>query len=204
MAVLERSTPAQEAGLVLLTVEQYHRMAAAGILEEGAPIELLDGLLVRKIRGEGTTVNPRHAFVVNLLSKDLMQALEDRKCHYRAPGPVTLPPHDEPEPDGAIARGTIEDYPDHHPGADDVSCVIEVADSSLQRDRTTKQRIYSSSGIPQYLILNLVDRQAEVHEDPDPQAERYRMRRVLAPDDEIPFLLPDGQRLPLPAGRFLP
>jgi hypothetical protein len=35
-----------------ISVERYHRMIAAGILPEGAPIELIDGLLVRKDRSD--------------------------------------------------------------------------------------------------------------------------------------------------------
>ena len=35
------------AHLAPLTVAQYHRMIESGILPEGAPIELLDGILVR-------------------------------------------------------------------------------------------------------------------------------------------------------------
>lgn len=203
MAVLEQRTPAEEAGIVPLTVEQYHSMAEAGILEEGAPIELLDGLLVRKIRGEGMTANPAHRATVNDLI-GISSELEGRGCHVELQGPITLPPYNEPEPDGFIARGSTDDYRQRHPGAGDLSCVIEVADSSLRRDRTTKQRIYAASGIPQYLIVNLIEGQVEVHEDPDAGEGRYRSRQVLSADDEIPFLLPDGGRLPVPARRFLP
>ena len=44
---LESDTPAK---IVPLTVDQYHRMIEAAILPEGEPIELIDGLLVRKDR----------------------------------------------------------------------------------------------------------------------------------------------------------
>lgn len=57
MAVIERERPAGT-GIVPLTVEQYHRLIESGILPDRAPIELLDGLLVSKVRGEGMTVTP--------------------------------------------------------------------------------------------------------------------------------------------------
>lgn len=202
MAVLgdRRQEPA---GLVPLTVEQYHRMIEAGILEEGAAIELLDGQLAWKIRGERMTVNPAHPAVVNRLIA-LAEELRTRGCHFRAQCPVTLPPHDEPEPDGSIARGSLDEYTDRHPGGGDLSCVIEVADSSLDRDRTTKQRVYAASGIPQYVIVNLVDGTVEVFAEPDPATGRYHSRRVLASEDTIDFLLPDGTRHPFPVRRVLP
>ena len=53
--------------LVSLTVEQYHRMLATGVLDDGEPIELLDGVLVPKDRGDGVTMNPQHRLAVSRL-----------------------------------------------------------------------------------------------------------------------------------------
>jgi Uma2 family endonuclease len=201
MAVIEKEIPAGT-GIVPLTVEQYHRMIETGILSEGEPIELLDGLLVPKVRGEGMTVNPKHARVVNRFL-DLVSELRGRGCHFRAQSPVSLPPYDEPEPDGAIARGSLDDYTERHPGPEDLSCVIEVADTSLTRDRTTKQRIYAGTRVPQYLIVDLAANRIEVYEDPDPEARTYRSRRLLTVEDEIPLRLPGGDRLIVPARPYL-
>jgi Uma2 family endonuclease len=49
----------------------------------------------------------------------------------------------EPEPDVVIVRGDRRQYRDRHPGPDDVALVVEVSDSTLQRDRTMKQRMYA-------------------------------------------------------------
>jgi Uma2 family endonuclease len=202
MAVIDKEI-STGAGIVPLTVAQYHRMIDTGILPEGAPIELLGGLLVPKIRGEGMTVNPKHAKVVNRLL-ELAAALRGRGCHFRTQSPVSLPPFDEPEPDGAIARGSLDDYTERHPAAEDLSCVIEVADTSLAHDRTTKQRVYAAAGIPQYLIVDLTGRRIEVHEDPDPENRGYRSRRLLTAEDEILIYLPSGDRLSVPARPYLP
>lgn len=50
--------------------------------------------------------------------------------------------------------------------AADVVLVIEVADATLERERTIKQRIYARAGIAIYWILNLRDRQLEVYTEP--------------------------------------
>jgi hypothetical protein len=47
-----------------------------------------------------------------------------------------------------------------------VALVIEVADSTLVRDREWKRRIYARNGIPVYWIVNLIDRQLEVFTEP--------------------------------------
>jgi Uma2 family endonuclease len=69
----------------------------------------------------------------------------------------------EPEPDLAVVIGRRLDYRDRHPNAKEIELVIEVADSSLDRDRTLKQKIYAKSGIPNYWILNLTDLTVEVY-----------------------------------------
>jgi hypothetical protein len=190
---LLEEAPAASTELIPLTVEQYHRMIETGILAEGEPIELLDGLLVHKDRGPAMTVNPLHALVVSRLAR-LVAPLEALGCYLRLQGPLTIAPRHEPEPDALIARGRPEDYARRHPEPADVSAVVEVADSSLERDRTTKQRIYATAAIPQYCLVNLESGQIEVYEDPDPDRGRYRVRRDLAPGDTLTLLLPDGGR----------
>ena len=101
-----------EAQLMPLTVEQYDQMIATGILREGEPYELLEGFVVRKDRSaageEPMTVGSEHVWVVQRLAK-LDAKLKNFGAHMRVQSPVSLPPYNEPEPDGSIVRGTIED-----------------------------------------------------------------------------------------------
>lgn len=196
-------SPAVRTALVPLTVEQYHRMIAAGILEEGEPIELLDGLLVAKDRGPGMTVHPLHSFVVSQLVR-LATAIEGFGCHLRIQNALTIAPRHEPEPDAAIIRGEPRDYLQRHPEPTDASCVVEVAESSLERDRTTKLRIYAAAAIPQYCLIDLRTRGIVVHENPDPERGTYRDRVELTRDSTLGFLLPDGRRFEVKAADLLP
>ncbi len=190
------------AEIVPLTVEQYHRMLETGILAEGEPIELLDGLLVPKDRGEGMTINPRHSLVVSLLL-ELAPRLAPG-CHLKTQSPLTIEPDHEPEPDALIARGSPRDYLDRHPAPEDVSCLIEVSDSSLERDRTTKQRIYAEAGVGQYIILNLADDQAEVYEGPRATTGRYESVRIFRGGEAISIRVPGGRHIDVEANRLLP
>ena len=201
---LLKSTSTESSEIVPLTVEQYHGMIATGILAEGEPIELLDGLLVRKSRGEGMTTHPQHALVVKKLNILLVAPVGAMGCHVQVQSPVTLPPHDEPEPDLAIVEGRPADFADRHPGPADVTCVIEVAGTSLERDRTIKQRIYAVAGVPQYVIVNLIQSRVEVFEKPDSAQGRYRWRAELTGDKEIALLLAENRRLTVTAADCLP
>lgn len=190
-----------------LTVEQYHRMIAQGILPEGEPFELLDGFLVRNDRSstgeDPMTVGPDHVWSVKKLAK-LDGRLTKLGCHMQTHQPVSLPPYDEPEPDGAVVLGTEDDYEGRLPGAADVTCVIEVSDSSLRRDRTTKQRIYANSGIAQYVIVNLADRVVEVYTQPLSGKGRYGRVMTLKAGDSIDLPAARGRRLTVPVRSLLP
>ena len=85
----------------------------------------------------------------------------------------------EPEPDLAIVR--TDRYNDSHPRGGDIAVVIEIADSSLVRDRTTKQRLYAAASVPRYMIINLNGPVVEMYTEPvaDP-APRYATMRTVS------------------------
>ena len=190
-----------------LTVDQYHRMIEDGILEEGIPVELLDGRLEWKDRsaagGDPMTVGDEHAWTIDALN-ELNTRLRRLGCHARVQQPVTLPPHHEPEPDVAIVRGTRESYRGRHPGPQDVLCLIEVADSSLTHDRTKKLRIYADSGIALYLIFNLPDRVVERYAGPLVGKGRYAESATLGLKDKVTFPTPTGKGLTVAVKNLLP
>lgn len=148
--------------LLTLTVDQYHRMLETGILTNGEPIELLDGLLVVKDRGRARTLSPLHALLVSRLMK-LAPEIEALGAHLRLQSPITIAPRNEPEPDGFIVAGSIEDFADRHPGPGDVSCVIEVAESSI-KGRSELERplpqlglaVAGEDALPDHAVRDLV------------------------------------------------
>ncbi len=164
-----------------LTIEQYHAMIREGILVEGAPIELVDGLLVRIDRrdkeGDIMTVGPRHTLMVGHVA-DLLRALlatyiRDERFHVREQQPITLNGMQEPEPDVAVAVGKRSDYPGHHPGPGTIPLVIEVADSSLETDCGRKCEHYATAGIPHYWVINLRDNRVQCYVQPRPTNGEY-------------------------------
>jgi hypothetical protein len=196
-----------QAMFVPLTVDQYHGMIATGILPEGEPIELLDGFLVRKDRSrcgeDPMTVGHEHVLVLGKIGR-LTAEIERLGCYLRIQQPITLQPDNEPEPDAAIALGTVEDYAGRHPVPGEITCLIEVADSSLQRDRITKQRIYADHAIPQYLIVNLVDGVIEEHRDPRPGTGRYGEVITIRAGEVLKIRIAGDQHMEIPAASLLP
>jgi Uma2 family endonuclease len=144
--------------ILRFSVEQYHEMIQAGILTDGH-VELLEGWLVNKM-----SKNPPHTICTEIL-RDLLEKLTPDRWFVRCQEPITLG-SSEPEPDLFIVRGSRNDYRERHPGPAEVALVVEVSDATLERDRTTKKRIYASAGIPCYWIVNLQEMCAEVYTDP--------------------------------------
>jgi Uma2 family endonuclease len=173
-------------------VDEYHRLIEFGLLQEGAPIELIEGILVYKDRGEGgrpMTYGPRNATCVRRLAA-LDSRFSGHGYHLRTQLPITIEPDHEPEPDGALVRGNDGSYRERHPGPQDCRLVIEVAETSLERDRQIKQKVYATAGIPEYWIVNLRSNTVEVYEQPDAQSSEYRLRRDRQRGETIEMVLP--------------
>jgi Uma2 family endonuclease len=191
--------------LMPLTVDQYHRMLESGILLEDTSVELLDGMLVPKDRGDvggdPMGIGEEHAYVVNQLMR-LNRHMEDEQNYVQTQQPVVIPEDGEPEPDAAIVLRPIETF--GKPYAPEISSVIEIAGTSLRRDRTTKLRLYARGGISQYIIINLAERTAEEYVDPEPAAGRYAKQIVHAADATLRLSLADDSCLDAAVATLLP
>ena len=170
-----------------LSVEQYHELIRSGKLTDDDPVELLEGILVFKM-----PKNTPHATSTKLVRREVERLLPEG-WHYQTQDPVTLG-DGEPEPDGAVVRGRIEDYAHAHPGPSALGLVVEVADASLDRDRGIKLRSYARCGIVTYWIVNLMDGQVEAYTAPDATAvphPTYRDADVFRPGEAVPLALPN-------------
>jgi Uma2 family endonuclease len=200
-------TPRTSPALHPITVEVYHQMIAAGSLPEDARLELIDGMIVRKDRSavgeDPMTVSNGHRFATMQVA-----ALDARArplgAMVQSQQPIELDTLSAPEPDGAVIFGPNDRYRERLPTASDVTAVIEVADSSLRKDRLTKQSLYASCGIPQYVIINLVDRVVEVYDKPSTTAARYEQSVTLHPGETLRLRLPAEQFLDVSIDELLP
>lgn len=146
--------------LRLWTREEYLKMAEAGVFAPGERVELIEGEIIKMTPQKGP-----HMTGVTLVSEELRRAF-GKGCVVRVQGPIALGPLSEPEPDVAVVRGSPRDYRDAHPTA--ALLVVEVSDTTLVLDRQQKAGLYARAGIPEYWILNLLERVLEVYRDPAP------------------------------------
>jgi Uma2 family endonuclease len=177
------------------TVDEYHKMIQAGILNDEDRVELLEGHVVLKMPR-----NPPHDGTIDQLGGILPPVIPPG-WYLRVQNAITLN-DSEPEPDFALVRGTRRTYYARHPTAADIGLVIEVADSSLDRDRTEKARIYAGAGIAVYWIINLVNRQVEVLTAP--AALAYGQTQIYPPGAAVPLSLDGVLIASIPSDDLLP
>jgi Uma2 family endonuclease len=141
------------------TVDDYYRMAEAGILRADERVELLDGEIVDMV-----PIGPAHGGCVKRLNLHFRQ-LGDRAIPA-VQDPVRLSATSEPEPDFMLLRPREDIYADSHPTPADVLLLVEVAGASLERDQRVKLPLYAKAGIPEVWLIDLSDRSITVHRQP--------------------------------------
>lgn len=166
------------------SVEQYHEMIRASILTADDQVELLEGWLLYKM-----PKNPPHRIATKLIQQAFEKVIIPG-WYVDTQEPVTVE-DSEPEPDVAVIRGDTRDYADRHPGASDLSLLVEVAEATLERDRKLKKRLYARAGVPVYWIVNLAERKIETYSQPiaaDSEPD-YANRLDYASADSIPLTI---------------
>jgi Uma2 family endonuclease len=144
------------------TADQYYRLADLGFFRNRR-VELINGDIIAM-----SAVNPPHSIGLDLLG-DALRAAFGPGCRIRIQQPIDIGRRTQPEPDAAVVFGQARDFVDHPRNA---LLVVEVSDTSLPYDRKVKAHLYAQAGISDYWIVNLVNRQLEVHRHPGPDPTR--------------------------------
>jgi Uma2 family endonuclease len=143
----------------LFNVTEYYKMAKAGILKPDDRVELIEGEIIKM-----TAIGSPHAACVSRLVRLLSKAIGDTAI-LSPQNPVRLDDFSEPVPDIALLKARVDYYAARHPTPKDALLVIEVADSSLLKDRNIKVPLYARAGISEIWIINLPKEIIEVYSD---------------------------------------
>ena len=169
------------------TSEQYYRLADQGFFDDRR-VELINGEIWEM------TTNPPHSIASELLAEAMRVVFGGGGYRFRIQQPLDLGRRNQVEPDMAILRGSPRDVPSHPSTA---LLVIEISDTTLRKDRVIKSHLYARAGIPDYWIVNLVDRQLEIRRQPGPDPSR-RGRFTYA---DVTIVAATGTATPLAAPR---
>ena len=157
------------------TRTEYENLIVSGGFAPGTRLELIDGEIL-----DMGPQQSRHSTGVRLVKEALRLAFGSG-FDVRAQLPLAIDDDSEPEPDIAVVPGVPRDYRDNHPSM--ALLIVEVADSSLEFDRTRKLAMYARNGIEDYWILNLEAQALEVYRMP--HGSDYGDRRTLDRSHQI-------------------
>jgi Uma2 family endonuclease len=142
------------------SVEEYYRIAAAGVLSENDRVELIEGEII-----EMSPIGSRHAACVGRLTK-LLERLAGDHAIVWVQNPVHINDYSEPVPDLTLLRRRDDFYARAKPRASDVLLLVEVSDSTLKYDREVKVPLYARAGVPEVWVVNLPGEVVEVYTRP--------------------------------------
>jgi Uma2 family endonuclease len=179
---LESSSTLVEPQSWLVSREQYHAMAEAGIFKPSDKVELIKGRIITMM-----PLGPWHNSANEVLQDALREAYR-KKFHIRSPGVLGLGNDSEPEPDIAVLRRREDYYRTSHPQPEDVVLLIEIADSSRAYDLGTKHDLYSEYGIREYWVVD--GKRRCVHVFQDPENCLFQQTKIYQLGETIP--LPEG------------
>lgn len=141
-------------------VNEYYRMAEAGVLTENDRVELIEGEIIQMC-----PIGSRHAACVRRAG-DLLIRLLAKVVIVSVQNPVQINEYSEPLPDIALLKPRDDFYSRAHPVPEDILLVIEMADTSVDYDRNIKMPLYAKAGIPEAWLVNLPKDIIEVYTEP--------------------------------------
>ncbi len=155
--VVEDSLPRKK-----FTRSEVYQMLEAGVFA-GRRFELIHGDVIDKM-GQSA----RHSYSITRLAGLLCRRFEPELVRVQLP--IELHREDceysEPEPDVVLLTQTSSAYRERQPRGDEVALVVEVADTSLRGDLTIKRDLYARAAVPEYWILDVVNKRLTVHRKP--------------------------------------
>ena len=162
----------------LFTVEEYHKIAEAGVLGEDDRVELIRGEIVMM-----SPIGAAHVHFVNRLNKILVPKVGELGL-VSVQNPVIVDPHSEPQPDILVLKP--RDYRTRLPAREDVLLAVEVADTSLAYDRRVKRPLYAEAMVPEYWVLDVAA--AVIERCTGPEGDGYRHMERLRSGDSVTLI----------------
>ncbi len=168
------------------SLDEAYAIGETGVFR-GTDVELIGGQFLVK-----EPPSSFHAGIVKRLLNQLNKIVGSAAI-ISAQDPVVLSRYDVPEPDIAILKPRDDFYTSKHPAPDDVYLVVEVSNTSLCYDQSTKAALYAAAGIETYWIVDINAKVVNVHEDP--VDERYEDIHICERGDVLTLPVPDAAQL---------
>lgn len=133
-------------------------------------------------------IGSRHVAAVNRLNRLLNLHLANVAI-ISVQNPVELSEHSEPQPDLTLLKWRDDFYAQALPLPEDVFVVIEVSDTTVEKDRELKIPAYARAGLAEAWLVDLYNDRIEIHSQPN-NGVYQEIRIVLRGQDVISKTIP--------------
>lgn len=169
-----------------ISADRFEKMIETGVLTEYDRVELIDGDMINEPK-----TNPPHSAVMARLNELLVLAAAGLAV-VSPEGSVRLGDFSIPQPDLMLLKRRADYYSGRRPTAADVLLLVEISDSSLAYDQSTKRALYARHGIMEYWVVDVRGERLYVYGEPI--ADGYaRTLECTAGDTVSPRALPAVQ-----------
>lgn len=180
------------------TITEYRELYKTGLFNDKKTM-LLDGVLYVMVMP-----NPPHDVALNL-AYEIVRALCPAGYHVRNQQGFDIGIRNDPGPDLAVVPGSVRDDAKQTPTT--AIWIVEISDTTLRIDTTTKVELYATAQVPEYWVIDVNNRRLIVHRDPESQpaglgANAYRTRLTFGPNDTVAPLAAPGS--PVKVADLLP
>ncbi len=170
------------------TRQECVALEASGIWEQ-QHLELIEGELISKMGKKRP-----HANAIAVVHAWLLRVFGEKYVNQEAP--IDVAPEDnptnEPEPDLIVFSKPYREFT-ANPQPADLRLVVEISDSTISFDLTTKARLYARARIVEYWVVDIPGRRIIVHRDPQEgqyrsviaYSEQESVKSLASPDHEF-------------------
>ena len=169
-----------------ISADRYEKMIATGVLTKYDRVELIDGDMINE-----PGINPPHSAVTARLN-ELFVLSVGNAAMVSPGGAVRLGDFAVPQPDLMLLKRREDYYSGQRPTALDILLLVEISDSSLAYDQSTKRSLYARHGVTEYWVVDVKGKRVYVYSEPTADGYAYAVERTLA-DTVSPRELPAVQ-----------
>jgi Uma2 family endonuclease len=160
-----------------LTIDDFHKLADAGVFRDDERIELIEGELIAM-----APIGHVHAYWVSELTRSLERMVGEEAIVW-VQNPIVRPPNNQLQPDIALLWPPLIKYKTRLPSVEDVLLVVEIADTTIAYDRDVKTKIYAAGGVPEVWLLSTREETLFVFRSP--VGDDYAHVQTLRKSDSI-------------------
>jgi len=143
-----------------VSADRYQKMVATGVLTKYDRVELIDGDMLNM-----APIGPPHSAVVARLTKQFVLSVVDSAI-VSPGGSIRLGDYSVPQPDLMLLKPRADFYAGQIPTPSDVLLLVEVSESSLAFDQSTKRALYARHGVAEYWVVDIPGKRVHVYREP--------------------------------------